>query len=58
MRELIIKSTGEELKWISRIILKDLKIGLSHERVLNIFHPDGLEYYNSTSSLKEVCNEL
>lgn len=58
MRDLIRKCTAEELKWLVRIILKDLKIGLSHERVLPIYHVDALEYYNATSSLREVCKEF
>lgn len=44
--------------WIIRIILKDLKIGLKYEKVLEMFHPDAPEYYNATSSLREVCKEF
>lgn len=46
------------MKWIARIILKDLKIGISHEQMLNFFHPDGLNFYNTTSSLKDLCQQL
>lgn len=44
--------------WIIRIILKDLKIGLKYEKILQLYHPDAVEYYNNTSSLKEVCKEF
>ncbi len=33
-------SNAEEVKWITRIILKDLKLGIKIESVLNSFHPD------------------
>ena len=46
------------MKWIAKINLKDLKIGLKHEQVLPIYHPDALELYNVTSNLREVCTEL
>jgi len=38
--------------------LKDLKIGLKYEKLLELFHPDAPEYYNATSSIKEVCKEF
>lgn len=47
-----------EQKWIVRIILKDLKIGLRHERVLTFIHPDATEMYNHTNDLHKVCREL
>ena len=58
LREIIRRTTAEEFKWFCRIILKDLKVGLGHEIVLKYFHEDALEYYNVTSSLKEVCKEF
>lgn len=45
MREILRRSTAKQAKWICRIILKDLKIGLSHEKALNFFHPD-VKYIN------------
>lgn len=50
--------TADEILWIIRIILKDLKIGLKYEKLLELFHPDAPEYYNATSSIKEVCKEF
>uniref|UniRef100_K3WBD5 DNA ligase n=1 Tax=Globisporangium ultimum (strain ATCC 200006 / CBS 805.95 / DAOM BR144) TaxID=431595 RepID=K3WBD5_GLOUD len=49
---------ANEQKWIVRIVLKDLKIGLRHERVLNFIHPDAMEMYNHTSDLHKVCVDL
>jgi DNA ligase-4 len=58
IRDIVRLSTCEELRWICRIILKDLKIGLTHERLLFIFHSDAPDFYNSTSSLRDVCIEF
>ena len=35
-----------------------MKIGLSHERVLTLFHDDANDFFNTTSSLREVCKEF
>ncbi|TMW55054.1 hypothetical protein Poli38472_013816 [Pythium oligandrum] len=49
---------ASEQKWVIRIMLKDLKIGLRHERVLNYIHPDATEMYNHTNDLHKVCVDL
>lgn len=49
---------ANEQKWIIRIVLKDLKVGLRHERVLNFLHPDAMEMYNHTNDLHKVCTDL
>jgi DNA ligase-4 len=54
----IRKCNGEDLKWLSRIILKELKIGLHHEKVLACYHPEALDFYNMTSNLNEACKEF
>jgi DNA ligase-4 len=51
-------STLLEHKWLLRIILKDLKIGIGHETILKNYHPDAITLYNVTSDLKEVLSEL
>eukprot|EP00794_Sanderia_malayensis_P019370 gene19370-21291_t len=48
----------EEVKWLIRIILKDLKIGLNENNLFPIFHPDAQELYNVCSSLSKVCHDL
>lgn len=58
MIKLIQKCSGEDLKWICKIILKELKIGLKHERLLTTYHPEALDLYNLTSNLREVCKEF
>ena len=58
MIKIIQKCNGEDLKWICKIILKELKVGLKHERLLTSYHPEALDLYNLTSNLKEVCKEF
>ncbi len=40
---LIRDCTAVEHKWIARIILKEVRIGLNEDRVLAFYHPDALE---------------
>ncbi|EEY65982.1 DNA ligase, putative [Phytophthora infestans T30-4] len=56
--KLATEYSADEQKWIIRVILKDLKIGLRHERVLKFIHPDAMEMYNHTNDLHKVCKEL
>lgn len=58
MTQYLQRATADDLKWTLKIILKDLKIGLKHEKVLPMYHPDALDLYNVTSNLREVCSEL
>ncbi|KAJ8351482.1 hypothetical protein SKAU_G00229580 [Synaphobranchus kaupii] len=55
---LITQSSALEQKWLIRMILKDMKIGMSKEVVLNIFHPDAAELYNVSTDLDKVCRQL
>ncbi|KAG1693107.1 hypothetical protein DVH05_023887 [Phytophthora capsici] len=56
--KLVTEYSADEQKWVIRIVLKDLKIGLRHERVLKFIHPDAMEMYNHTNDLHKVCREL
>jgi len=58
MTRLMQRCSADDIFWIARIILKDLKIGIKHEKVLPLFHTDALDLYNVTSNLREVCREL
>ena len=48
----------EELTWLIRIILKQMKVGASERTMLNLWHPDGEALFNVSSSLRRVCWEL
>ncbi|CAG8588571.1 7421_t:CDS:10 [Ambispora gerdemannii] len=48
----------DEQKWIIRIILKELKFGLTEKSVFQVYHPDAEDLFNICSSLKKVCEDL
>uniref|UniRef100_A0A1B6DLF5 DNA ligase 4 n=1 Tax=Clastoptera arizonana TaxID=38151 RepID=A0A1B6DLF5_9HEMI len=50
--------SAEEQKWLIRIVLKDMKIGFGHIKLLSLFHPDAKELYDVSQSLVKVCNKL
>ncbi|CAM4489495.1 hypothetical protein PO909_015241 [Leuciscus waleckii] len=55
---LITQSSALEQKWLIRMILKDMKLGISKETILQVFHPDASELYNVTTDLNKVCLQL
>ncbi|XP_077370494.1 DNA ligase 4 [Festucalex cinctus] len=55
---LITQSSALEQKWLIRMILKDMKLGVSKETVLQVFHPDAAELYNVNTDLNKVCQQL
>ncbi|CAG7851558.1 DNA ligase 4; AltName: Full=DNA ligase IV; AltName: Full=Polydeoxyribonucleotide synthase [ATP] 4 [Serendipita indica DSM 11827] len=57
-QELIQKCTPAEIRWIVRIILKDLSVGVKETTVFSVFHPDATAVFNSTSDLKRVAYQL
>lgn len=56
--EVARRASATEQKWIAKMILKDLKVGISHESLLKRFHPDAMELYNRSSNLKQVLDEI
>ncbi|GAA5924604.1 hypothetical protein JCM1841_003439 [Sporobolomyces salmonicolor] len=47
--------TPIEMKWLIRIILRDLKIGMGEKTIFNQVHPDAMELFNTCSDIKRVC---
>lgn len=58
LQKIIRNSSALEQKWILRIILKEMKIGINENSILPTFHPDALELYNVCNSLLKVCLDL
>ncbi|KAI1418846.1 ATP dependent DNA ligase domain-containing protein [Xylaria sp. FL1777] len=52
------RMNAEELKWLIRIILKQMRIGATERTILELWHPDAQHLYNVSSSLRRVCWEL
>jgi DNA ligase-4 len=56
---LLLKNTSaKEQKWLIRMILKQLKIGLSQQTVFSVFHEDAEDVFNVKTSLEKVCARL
>lgn len=55
---LISKCSALEQKWLIRMIVKDLKLGVSQQTVFSIFHNDAAELHNVTTDLEKVCRQL
>lgn len=58
IKQLLVSLSALQLKWLIRIILKDLKIGIRETVIFESFHPDAMDLYNFTSSLEKVCDTL
>ncbi|KAF9517980.1 hypothetical protein BS47DRAFT_1290225 [Hydnum rufescens UP504] len=52
------KCTPNEIRWIARIILEDLTIGIKESTVFAVFHEDAMDLFNSCSDLKKVAWDL
>ncbi|GAP88831.1 putative DNA ligase 4 [Rosellinia necatrix] len=52
------RMNAEELKWLIRIILKQMRIGATERTILELWHPDAQHLFNVSSSLRRVCWEL
>ncbi|XP_011067143.1 PREDICTED: DNA ligase 4 isoform X4 [Acromyrmex echinatior] len=57
-RVLFRQITGFEMKWMTRIILKDLRLGIGTQRILHIYHPDANDKFLVTNDLREICDQL
>nr|XP_045002156.1 DNA ligase 4 [Jaculus jaculus]XP_045002157.1 DNA ligase 4 [Jaculus jaculus] len=56
--QLITQSSALEQKWLIRMIVKDLKLGVSQQTIFNVFHNDAMELHNVTTDLEKVCRQL
>ncbi|KAK4252146.1 ATP dependent DNA ligase domain-containing protein [Corynascus novoguineensis] len=49
---------AEELMWLVRIVLKEMKVGATERTFLGLWHPDAEALFSVSSSLRRVCWEL
>src|SRR5699024_9785902 len=52
------KLSPKNIKWLIQIILKDLKLGISDNTILNCLHEDGANFYATNNNLKKLCEVL
>lgn len=48
----------EELMWLIRVILRQMKVGATERTFFSVWHPDAESLYSVSSSLRRVCWEL
>lgn len=52
------RMNAEEMLWLIRIILRQMKVGATEKTLLYLWHPDGEALFSVSSSLRRVCWEL
>ncbi len=57
-QEFYKRMNAEELMWLIRIILRQMKVGASEKTIFDMWHPDAESLFNVSSSLRRVCWEL
>jgi len=50
--------TATEQKWLMRVLLKDMRLGLGQGSIFNAWHLDAKDYYDVTNNLEKVCSTL
>ena len=57
-QEMIYKASPREIRWIMRMVLKDMKLGIGAEAILRHLHPNAVQLYHMSSSLKHVLEAI
>jgi DNA ligase-4 len=52
------RMSPDELMWLVRIILRQMKVGATERTFFDIWHPDAENLFSVSSSLRRVCWEL
>ena len=58
MEEFYNRMNADELMWLIRIILRQMKVGATEKTIFELWHPDAENLFNISSSLRRVCWEL
>jgi DNA ligase 4 len=58
LAEFYRRMNPEELMWLIRIILRQMKVGATERTLFNVWHPDAERLFSISSSLRRVCWEL
>ncbi len=53
--KLFTKLCCEEMFWLCRIVLKDMKMRIGRDTVLKYFHKHAMDIFNASTSLRKVC---
>ncbi|GAA5850871.1 hypothetical protein JCM9279_006224 [Rhodotorula babjevae] len=55
LKNCVQKMTPAEMKWLIRIILRDLKIGMGEKTIFDRLHRDAARMFNTCSDIMRVC---
>ncbi|MCJ1396834.1 DNA ligase (ATP) [Xylographa trunciseda] len=55
IEEFYSRMNAEEIMWLVRIILRQMKVGATEKTFFEIWHPDAESLFNVSSSLRRVC---
>ncbi|WPG99535.1 Hypothetical protein R9X50_00235200 [Acrodontium crateriforme] len=58
IEEFYNRMNAEELKWLIRMILRQMKVGATEKTFFEVWHPDAENLFNISSNLRRVCWEL
>lgn len=58
MEQFYNRMNAEELMWVIRMILRQMKVGATEKTIFEVWHPDAENLFNISSSLRRVCWEL
>jgi len=58
LTEFYRRMNAEELMWLIRVILRQMKVGATEKTFFHLWHPDAETLFNVSSSLRRVCWEL
>ncbi|KAK3066403.1 DNA ligase (ATP) [Teratosphaeriaceae sp. CCFEE 6253] len=58
LEEFYKRMNADELKWLLRMILRQMKVGATEKTIFESWHPDAENLFNVSSSLRRVCWEL
>lgn len=58
LAEFYRRMNPDELAWLIRIILRQMKVGATERTFFDVWHPDAENLYSISSSLRRVCWEL
>uniref|UniRef100_A0A2P2I750 DNA ligase 4 n=1 Tax=Hirondellea gigas TaxID=1518452 RepID=A0A2P2I750_9CRUS len=50
--------SATEQKWLVRVLLKDMQLGIGQTAIFAAWHPDSRDYYDVNNNLMKVCSTL
>ncbi|XP_050525121.1 DNA ligase 4 [Daktulosphaira vitifoliae] len=58
LQMMLLKMNALQQKWLVRLLLKNMCLGITQTKILNIYHQDANELYNVSNSLVKICAML